>query len=79
MSKMLPVGVRCVVYSFLEFKTLLAKICKLNSMERKSTQNSRVLDQNKYFLVTSTVTLNGLKLALELATSISFDFVEFKE
>jgi len=43
----LPWGVRCTIYSFLEFRDLIKPISHLSHKERKLICNSLVLDQSR--------------------------------
>ena len=43
----IPLGVRCIVYSYLKFEELLTKISIVNKVEREAIVNSKILDQER--------------------------------
>ena len=47
----IPLGVRCIVYSFLKFEELLAKISMVNKVEREAIVNSKILDQERHLKI----------------------------
>ena len=81
MDYKIPAGVRCLVYSFLKFETLLAKICKISSKERKMIVASDVLDQDRKLVILfkDGIELNGYSIAIDLATQITFRIKNYYE
>lgn len=45
--KLLPYGVRCVVYSYLDLMTMVNSITKLSRTEREKVPFSDVIDQSR--------------------------------
>jgi hypothetical protein len=43
----IPVGVRCIVYSFLEYGDLLDKAVKLSKYDLNNIMSSKLVDQEK--------------------------------
>ena len=46
-AKILPYGVRCVIYSFLDLMTMVNSITKLSKNEREKVPFSDVIDQGR--------------------------------
>ena len=78
----IPQGVRGVIYSFLDFKSLLNTISKLSKKERKFIKNTDVLDQRRALkLILNSdsehpIDLLQLEYTLKLCTSIHFHFIK---
>ena len=77
---MISIGVRCLIYSFIEFKDLILKISKLNKIERKIITESEVLDQPRIvFFQESHYNFNEIEYIIQLCTGFRFNFLSFPE
>ena len=83
MSVNIPIGVRCMVYSFIDLLTLMEKISKVSKAERNVIAQSKVLDQKRKLKIVfqEGVDINQVSLvyAMKLATNISMVINKFSQ
>ena len=46
-----PVGIRCIVFSFMTVKELLDTVCKVSKKDRKQITKSEILDQPRHLKI----------------------------
>jgi hypothetical protein len=75
----IPLGVRCVVYSFLKFEELLGKISRVSMKEREAIVKSKILDQERQLEIPIRygIDYKGFEYALKLANGINLVFYDY--
>lgn len=74
-------GIRCLIYSYMDFKTLMSRICRLSRQERKEICETELMDSDRPLKIKIgsgyKICLKNLKYLMKLSTSFCLEFKKF--